>query len=100
MGLDKQKNTLYNAAIMLKIALLMSIVIGTLVAPKAVLADEQVCTQVYGGGVVCGAKAPEHKPVETGLAENLALMGGAFILASGALLYFSRKTKVNSSFIR
>ena len=47
-----------------------------------------VCTTVYGGGVICGAK---HEVVETGLGENLALIGGLSILTSGVLLYFAKR---------
>lgn len=64
--------------------------------PKGVVAqDNEVCTEVYGGGVVCGAKT--HTPVETGLADNPAYLGGAFILASGALYLLSRKIKTSTS---
>ncbi|MBI3397486.1 LPXTG cell wall anchor domain-containing protein [Candidatus Woesebacteria bacterium] len=60
-------------------------------------AQDQTCTQAYGGGVVCGAANPpiEHKPVKTGLADNLALAGGLILLASGVFFYFSKR--VNNS---
>jgi hypothetical protein len=65
--------------------------------PKAVLAQEN-CVTVYGGGVVCGAET--HEPVDTDLGDiNPAILGAGFLLASGSLLYFSRrivkKTQVN-----
>ena len=53
---------------------------------RRVLAQEQVCTTVYGGGVVCGAKAPEHKPVETGI-EDYPLLVALGLLGSGVILY-------------
>ncbi len=62
-------------------------------APAVSSAQEATCVQVYGGGVVCGAQAPEHKPVETGLADNLGIIGLGFVLTSGALLFISRKVK-------
>lgn len=69
-----------------------------LFAPFVASAEEQtvapgVCVQVYGGGVVCGAQAPEHKPVETGLADNLGVLGLGFVATSGALLFLSKKAK-------
>lgn len=61
-----------------------------LAMPQKALADHEkvVCPQPYGGGVVCGVKT--HKPVETGLSENLALAG---VLALGASSFFSKLSK-------
>jgi hypothetical protein len=72
-----------------------AIVAGSLIilAPAIASAQEQTCTQVYGGGVVCGAAVPEHKPLPTGIGENLAIIGGGFVLASGLLLFLSKKAK-------
>ncbi len=50
------------------------------------LAQETVCTTVYGGGVVCGVQAPEHKPVETGI-EDYPLLVVAGLLGTGFLFY-------------
>lgn len=62
--------------------------------PKAVLAQEN-CVTVYGGGVVCGAST--HEPVDTDLGDiNPAVLGVGFLLASGSLLYFSRKIAKNT----
>ena len=56
--------------------------------PSSVLAaTEQVCTQPYGSGVVCGV----HTVVDTGLGENLAIAGTVLLLASGVLLFISKK---------
>lgn len=65
----------------------------------SVSAEDQTCTQAYGGGVVCGAANPpiEHKPVKTGLADNLAFAGGLVLLASGAFFYLSKR--INNSIL-
>lgn len=56
---------------------------------KPVLAQEEVCVQVYGGGVVCGAK---HEVVDTGLADlNPLVLGAGFLLASFGLYRLSKK---------
>lgn len=90
---------MYIIAEMLKKLVLSSAlaVFAIFAVPALVSAQTQTCTQVYGGGVVCGAAVPEHKPIETGLGDNLVVLGGAFVLASGALLYFSRRIRGNSS---
>ncbi len=78
---------------MRKILVSLSLILTGLFVPAGVLAqtttlEPGVCTSVYGGGVVCGAK---HEVVETGIGENLALVGALSILASGVLLYFAKK---------
>lgn len=50
---------------------------------------ETVCTQSYGGGVVCGV----HAPVETGIADSLPLIASGFLGAGGVIAYFSAKGK-------
>ncbi len=89
------KNLLYIIRSMSRKLLVSLVIAGSLflLAPALASAQEQTCTQVYGGGVVCGAATPEHKPVPTGIGDNLALMGGGFILASGVLLFLSKKAK-------
>jgi LPXTG-motif cell wall-anchored protein len=68
-------------------------------APKGVIANEvEHCTEVYGGGVVCGAKT--HTPVNTGIADNPAYIAGAFLIASGVLYFLSKKIKVSTSKIK
>lgn len=49
--------------------------------------ETTVCTQSYGGGVVCGV----HTPVQTGIADNLPLIASGFLGAGGILAYFSNK---------
>lgn len=62
------------------------------VAKAAEVGDEEIiCPQPYGGGVVCGIKT--HVPVETGLGDNLALVGALSLGVSGVLLFFSKKIK-------
>ena len=72
-----------------KFAVLLLLALG-LLAPSLVRAEdtEIICPQPYGGGVVCGI---EHKPVETGLGENLALIGVLALGASGVLLYLAKR---------
>jgi hypothetical protein len=59
--------------------------------PVKVLADEEqiICSQPYGGGVVCGA----HTPVNTGIGDNLAMIGDALLLSSLIFLVLSKKFK-------
>lgn len=73
---------------MKKLFLSLTILVLTLFSPKAILAQEN-CVTVYGGGVVCGAET--HEPVETGLGDNPAILGASLLMASGVLLYFSKR---------
>ncbi len=61
----------------------LTVVLGRV---NTAFAQETVCTTVYGGGVVCGVKAPEHKPVETGI-EDYPLLVAAGLLGTGFLFY-------------
>ncbi len=77
---------------MKKLALIAAILVGILTVPGAVMAEEQVCSQVYGGGVVCGAKTEPHKPVNTALGDiNPIVLGSIFIMTSGAILLASKR---------
>ncbi len=88
------KKAVYNRAIMVKrLIVLISVLVAFAAAPSISKAESQTCVQVYGGGVVCGASTPNVTPAPTGLGENLAVIGGTFILASGILLYFAKRTK-------
>lgn len=89
--LTKLKPVLYNTRMFKKFVISL-ITIVVFLFPKASFAQEN-CVQVYGGGVVCGAEAPEHKPVPAGLADNPLTIGLGLLLASGALLYVSRKIR-------
>jgi hypothetical protein len=84
---------LYNSThIMRKVIVALVLLAAGLLSPAFSYAqttlEPGVCTSVYGGGVICGAK---HEVVETGLGENLALVGGLSILTSGVLLYFAKR---------
>lgn len=57
--------------------------------------DTQICTSVYGGGVVCGAST-EHKPVDTALPIHPAVYGVGLIALSRVFAAVSKKIK-NSS---
>lgn len=78
---------------MKKLILVSALLAGVLAAPGGALAQEQTCTQVYGGGVVCGAKAPEeHKPVNTALGDvNPVILGISLIATSGAILLIKKR---------
>ena len=80
----------YNSTLMKK--LLISLIVFVFLAlPAGVSAQGEVtvCTQNYGGGVVCGV----HTPIETGMAENIPLIASGFLGASGVITYLSRKLK-------
>jgi len=74
--------------------LIVSLIALAFVAfPKAVSAEDQVtvCTQSYGGGVVCGV----HTPVATGIADNIPLIGSMILGSSGIFFYLSKKRDSN-----
>lgn len=76
---------------MLRKLLIVSTFLFVLSATSVRAENTQTCTQVtqYGGAVsyVCGA----HTPVQTGIAENLALIGSSFVGASAILSLYLRK---------
>lgn len=90
-NIDKLRSECYYSNIlkMKKLLVITAVLASFLASPKPVLADDQICTQVYGGGVVCGA----HTPVNTGIADNLGLVGIGSIVASGLFFFVSRKVK-------
>jgi len=78
----------YNATSMKKlIVLVLSTLYLVLSFEPAKAQETTVCTQSYGGGVVCGV----HTPVQTGIADNLPLIASGFLGAGGILAYFSNK---------
>lgn len=89
-NIDKQEIMRYNSALMKKLMIGL-VTLAFIALPGRVLAEgeETICTQSYGGGVVCGV----HVPVETGVAENIPLIASGFLGASGVITYFSRKLK-------
>ena len=76
---------------MKKVLISFILVLSVLAFPaKSFAADNEIiCPQPYGGGVVCGI----HTPVNTGIADNLGLIGVGITLASGILFSFSKKIK-------
>ncbi|MEJ2348117.1 MAG: hypothetical protein P8Y17_02895 [Patescibacteria group bacterium] len=79
---------------MKKLFLLLAILVLTLFSPRAISAEE-TCVSVYGGGVVCGAET--HETVETGLGDNPAILGATLLMASGILLYLSKRVTTQSN---
>ena len=59
--------------------------------PGRVLADDTqiICPQPYGGAVVCGV----HTPVNTGIGDNIGLIGAGFAATSVLFLVLSKKFK-------
>jgi hypothetical protein len=62
-----------------------------LATPAGVLAEDQqiICPQPYGGGVVCGIRT--HASVNTGLGDNLAVVGGILLVSSLVFLFLSKR---------
>lgn len=90
--IDSLRIMRYNAVCMKK--LIVSFIALAFVAfPKAAFAEDQVtvCTQSYGGGVVCGV----HTPVQTGIADNIPLIGSLVLGSSGVFFYLSKKRGSN-----
>ncbi|MFC1710187.1 hypothetical protein ACFL0F_00820 [Patescibacteria group bacterium] len=73
-----------------KILISLLLTTGVLLTPGNVFADN--CTTVYGGGVVCGEKV-EHKPVETALVDDPALVGTILLGSASALYLFSKRLR-------
>lgn len=75
---------------MLKKLVVALFVLGALIAPKSLFAQEaNVCVQIYGGGVVCGAK---HEVVDTDLGDvNPVVLGAGLLLASLLTYKLSKK---------
>lgn len=87
-SVDTYKLILYNSASMKKLIYFFG-VIFFLALPFGAKAQETVCTQYYGGGVVCGV----HTPVNTGIVDNIPLIASGFLGAGAVLAYLSRKRK-------
>ncbi len=89
-NVDKWEIVIYNSTLMKKLILGL-IALAFVALPGKVLAEgqETICTQSYGGGVVCGV----HTPIETGVADNIPLIASGFLGASGVITYLSRKLK-------
>ena len=81
---------------MLKKLLIGLFVLGALAAPKNLFAQEEnICVQVYGGGVVCGAK---HEVIDTDFGDvNTLTIGGVLLASSFVLFKLSRKFKLSNT---
>lgn len=67
----------------MKKLILALILASNLVFARPVIAQEQVCTTVYGGGIVCGA----HVPIETDLGDINPVVLGVILLTISSVLY-------------
>ena len=79
---------IYTNHLMKKI-LITVLTLAFVALPGRVSAEETVCTQQYGGGVICGA----HTPVNTGIADNIPLIGSMLLGSSGVFFFFSKKKR-------
>lgn len=79
-----------------KIALMLTFAVLLAISTGKVLADDTqvVCPQPYGGGVVCGVET--HVPVNTGIGDNLPLVGIGLILSSGVVYFLSKKFRISA----
>ena len=74
---------------MKKLLVTIFAVLAVFTATSSVSAEEEIlCPQAYGEAVVCGVK---HEAVDTGIGENLALLGSGLLTTSGVLVYFKNK---------
>lgn len=73
----------------MKKLILVILTLTFLAAPARVLAEDSqiICPQPYGGGVVCGV----HTPVNTGMGDNLAMIGIGLLVSSLTFLFLSKK---------
>jgi len=76
---------------MKKLLITLVLLAGVAFTPKGVLAEDQVCTTTYGGGVVCGASYPEHETVQAGIEDYPAVLAALGIFVSGGLYVASKK---------
>ncbi len=70
---------------MFKSLVVGSVLLVSLALAPVARADDQVCTSVYGGGVICGAKT-EHEPVATDLADIDPRLFGSGLLGLSLVL--------------
>ena len=76
-----------------KILVTIAVLVSFLLVKPAFAEDDQICTQVYGGGVVCGAS---HEVVDTAISVHPAVLGAGLLGLSRVFARFSKKLK-NSS---
>jgi hypothetical protein len=83
------------------LATLVIVLTAALLTPQTLRAD-QYGQGAYGQGVVLGkggAVEIEHEPKETGIRENIGLIGIGFLATSTGFLYLSKKEKAKSLLI-
>jgi len=90
-NVDKWRFSGYTARTEMKKLIFVILVLMFLAVPARVLAQDSqiICPQPYGGGVVCGV----HTVVNTGIGDNLALIGGGLLVSSVLFLVLSKKFK-------
>lgn len=77
-----------------KIIIAITLSLSLLLIPQQVSAQEQNCVQIYGGGVVCGAQAPEeHEPVDTDFEIEPFILISSALLTSSVFLLVSLKLR-------
>lgn len=76
-----------------KLAIATAVLLGLFfVLPRVAFGAEENCVQVYGGGVVCGVTTPEeHVTVPAGVGDNPVALASILLVASGSLLYISKR---------
>ncbi len=75
----------------MKKLILLLILASSFVITSPVVAQEQICTTVYGGGTVCGA----HTPIETDLGDiNPAVLSLILLTISGVLYFYSNRKNI------
>jgi len=77
-----------------KIIISVAVLASFFVVKPTFAEDEQICTQVYGGGVVCGAS---HEVVDTAISIHPAVVGAGLLGLSRVFSYFSKKLKDSSN---
>jgi len=77
-----------------KTLVLIAALVSFMLVKPAFAEDEQICTQVYGGGVVCGAS---HEVVDTAVSIHPAVLGAGLLGLSRVFNRLSKKLKNSSS---
>lgn len=77
-----------------KLIVLTAVLVSFMLVKPAFAENEQICTQVYGGGVVCGAS---HEVVDTAISVHPAVLGAGLLGLSRVFSYLSKKLKEDSS---
>ncbi len=70
--------------------LIVSFIALAFVALPGGVSAEEICSYYYGGGVVCGT----HTPIDTGIADNIPLIGSMLLGSSGIIYFLSKRKRV------